>query len=90
MDARHLIALAHLLRLQTLTRKIMLKPIVLLIKTVVLISAAVMALSASASAQDKVVRIGLQKSSTLLTILKARGTLEAGADPRRDAYALGW
>ena len=33
------------------------------------------------AAQDKAVRIGFQKSSTLLTILKSRGTLEAGLKP---------
>jgi sulfonate transport system substrate-binding protein len=54
----------------------------------VMLAAPLLALAFPASAQDKVVRIGYQKSSTLLTILKSRGTLEAGLKPL--GYAVTW
>jgi len=53
-----------------------------------LLAATLLSLFSAASAQDKVVRIGFQKSSTLLTILKSRGTLEAGLKPL--GYSVTW
>jgi sulfonate transport system substrate-binding protein len=55
---------------------------------VLLLAAPLLALALPASAQEKMVRIGYQKSSTLLTILKSRGTLEAGLKPL--GYAVTW
>ena len=53
-----------------------------------LLAAALLFFALPVSAQDKVVRIGYQKSSTLLTILKSRGTLEAGLKPL--GYSVSW
>jgi sulfonate transport system substrate-binding protein len=56
--------------------------------SVLLVAATLISMSLTAAAQDKVVRIGYQKSSTLLTILKSRGTLEAGLKPL--GYSVTW
>jgi sulfonate transport system substrate-binding protein len=53
-----------------------------------LLAATFLSLTQPAGAQEKAIRIGYQKSSTLLTILKSRGTLEAGLKPL--GYTVTW
>jgi sulfonate transport system substrate-binding protein len=56
--------------------------------TAFMLALSLLSLIHPASAQDKVVRIGYQKSSTLLTLLKSQGTLEAGLKPL--GYSVTW